>query len=69
MEKEIKTHLVPKRSPSPIVCTYCDQPVKSNELYYIEQGVTDHVHSLIARKYCGDCYAKYGEKSLLNSDN
>lgn len=69
MQKNIQTHLVRKKSTLPVLCLNCDESIKPNELYYIEEGLTEHIHSLLARKFCVDCYTKYGEKFLLNMIN
>jgi hypothetical protein len=62
---DIETHLVKKIAKNPRVCTNCDKEVKVGEVYHLEEGVSQHLHSLIARSFCSDCYAKYGEKKLL----
>ncbi len=62
---EIKTKLIKKQSNSPIICTFCKNKINSDNEYYLERGVCEHIHSLIARKYCSECYRKYGEKFLL----
>ncbi len=64
----IKTHLVKKTAKNPVVCTNCDNKIEKGKNYHIEEGVSEHLHSLLARKFCSDCYAKYGEKKLLKSD-
>jgi hypothetical protein len=48
------------------VCIYCDKPIHPDILHYVEEGITGHIHSLIARKYCQLCYSKYGEEYLLH---
>jgi len=40
----------------------------AGELYHLEKGVKEHLHSLLARKFCSDCYAKYGEITLLKGN-
>ncbi|MFW6122456.1 MAG: hypothetical protein ACOC80_16365 [Petrotogales bacterium] len=65
VENQIKTRLIRKQSRLPTVCTYCDRKISPDEIYYLEKGVKEHIHSLIARKFCSDCYTKYGEKELL----
>lgn len=64
-EKNIHTVLVAKHSQFPTVCIYCNKQIPANNLYYVEKGITRHIHSLIARKYCEECYNKYSEKLLL----
>ena len=63
--KEIKTRLVKKVAKSPRVCTSCNGEVSVGSVYHLEEGVDEHLHSLLARGFCSDCYAKYGEKKLL----
>jgi len=65
MEKNLETCLVTRHSQFPTVCIYCDKPILPNDLHYVEKGITAHIHSLIARKYCEECYKKYGEQLLL----
>ena len=67
--KEIQTHLVKKVAKSPKVCTNCNDEVPIGEAYHLEEGVDDHLHSLLARSFCSNCYAKYGEHSLLRGKN
>jgi len=61
----IKTHLVKKTAKDPTFCTNCDNQIEKGETYHLEEGVDQHLHSLLARKYCSKCYGKYGEKKLL----
>ena len=65
MEMEIETRLVKKQSKFPTVCTNCDSKIAPDEIYYLEEGVEEHIHSLIARKFCSNCYTKYGERILI----
>jgi len=62
---QIKTHLVLKHLKIPAVCTYCNDTISSDDISYVEEGLKEHVHSLIARKFCAECYKKYGELHLL----
>jgi len=62
---EIETRLVKKQSKFPTVCTNCDSKIAPDEIYYLEEGVEEHIHSLIARKFCSNCYTKYGERILI----
>jgi hypothetical protein len=64
MQKEIQTHLVKRHSQFPTVCIYCNSQIPPENLHYVEEGITGHIHSLIARKYCNECYKKHGEKLL-----
>jgi hypothetical protein len=68
MEINVKTHLVKKVARDSNVCTNCDQTIFEGEVYHLEEGVDQHVHSLLARHFCSDCYAKYGEKKLLQGN-
>ena len=62
---EIKTHLIKKVTKTPTICTSCNTQLPINTTYHIEEGVNQHLHSLIARRFCTKCYARYGEKQLL----
>jgi hypothetical protein len=66
MEKNLQTVLVTRHSQFPTVCIYCNKQIPANDLHYVEKGITVHIHSLIARKYCEDCYMKFGEQLLLH---
>ena len=68
MEKNLQTCLVTRRSQLPAVCIYCDKQILPNDLHYVEKGITTHIHSLIARKYCADCYKKHGEQLLMKDE-
>ena len=63
---QIETHLDRKQSNFPSVCVHCGDKISSNDIYYLEVGNKQHVHSLIARKFCENCYTKYGEQMLLS---
>ncbi|RLF28677.1 MAG: hypothetical protein DRN05_03435 [Thermoplasmata archaeon] len=65
-ERNIKTRLVKKTSRFTRVCTNCNAEIPPGEIYHQEEGVTEHLHSLIARQFCNKCYAKYGERILLS---
>ena len=62
---KIETHLVKKISKFPKVCTNCNNAIPPGEVFHLEEGVTEHLHSLLARQFCSQCYAKYGERILL----
>lgn len=64
-DKNIKTHLVKKIAHTTKVCTNCDNQIIAGDAFHLEEGVDQHLHSLIARQFCSDCYAKYGEIKLL----
>ena len=63
---EIETRLIKKIAKFPRVCTNCNKQIQIDDLYHQEEGVDEHLHSLIARQFCSECYAKYGEKKLLS---
>ena len=67
-EREIQTRLIKKVAKSPRVCTNCNNQILIDEVYHLEEGVKEHLHSLIARNFCSKCYAKYGERILLISE-
>jgi hypothetical protein len=62
---EIETRLIKKVAKSPRVCTNCKKQIEIGEAFHLEEGVNQHLHSLLAREFCSNCYAKYGEKKLL----
>ena len=64
---EIETYLKKKIAKFPRVCTNCNNQINIGEAYHIEEGVKEHLHSLIAREFCSECYAKYGQQKLLGS--
>jgi len=63
--KNIETHLVKKTAKFPRACTHCNTSIQTGETFHLEEGKSEHLHSLLARTFCSDCYAKYGEKKLL----
>ena len=63
---EIETHLVKKVTKFPKVCTNCNNDIPVGIAYHHEEGVKEHLHSLITRQFCSDCYARYGEQKLLS---
>ena len=66
--REIETHLIKKVVKFPRVCTNCRNKIPIGETYHLEEGVKEHLHSLIARQFCSKCYAKYGENKLLSKN-
>jgi hypothetical protein len=62
---EIETRLIKKVAKFPRACTNCNNEIPIGDAYHYEQGVKEHLHSLIARQFCSECYSKYGEKKLL----
>jgi hypothetical protein len=67
-EKEIQTRLIKKVAKFPKICTNCDNQIEIGDVFHQEEGTNQHIHSLIARRFCSDCYAKYGEKKLLSGN-
>jgi len=61
----IQTHLIKKIAKNQKVCTNCNKEIPIDGIYHHEEGINQHLHSLIARSFCSDCYAKYGETTLL----
>ena len=66
VQKEIETTLVKKVAKFPKICTNCNKDIHVGIIYHQEQGEKEHLHSLIARQFCSDCYAKYGARKLLS---
>ena len=64
----IQTHLVKKTAKDQQVCTNCNSIIPAGNIYHLEEGIDQHLHSLIARRFCSECYAKYGEKKLLTGN-
>lgn len=62
----METHLVKKVAKIPKVCTSCDHEIAIGNAYHMEKGTTEHLHSLLARQFCSNCYSKYGEIKLLS---
>jgi len=65
---DIQTRLIKKTASSTKVCTSCDKEISKGEVYHLEEGVNEHIHSLLARNFCSNCYARYGEKKLLKGN-
>ena len=63
---EIERQLVKKVARFPKFCTNCDKQIVVGDICHVEEGVNEHIHSLIARQFCTDCYTKYGEKKLIH---
>jgi len=66
--KVIQTCLVKKIARTQRVCTNCNREILVDEVYHVEEGINEHLHSLIARNFCSECYAKYGEHVLLKGN-
>jgi hypothetical protein len=65
---EIDTRLIKKVAKSSNFCTNCDKQIDIGDFYLLEKGTNQHLHSLLARHFCSNCYAKYGEKKLLKGN-
>ena len=65
MDRGIETCLVKKVAQFIEICTNCNKEIPIGEFYYLEEGLTEHLHSLIARRFCSPCYSKYGERILI----
>ena len=67
-ELEIETRLIKKVAKEPKVCTNCNNEIPVGKAYHIEEGVKEHLHSLLARTFCSGCYAKFGARKLLGKN-
>jgi hypothetical protein len=65
---DIQTHLIKKVANGPKFCTNCNKEILRGDIYHLEEGVNQHIHSLMARSFCSACYARYGEKKLLKGN-
>jgi len=63
---DIKTHLVKRVARETRVCTNCNNRINSGEVFHHEEGINEHLHSLVARQFCNNCYTRYGEVILLS---
>jgi uncharacterized protein with PIN domain len=68
LNMDIQTHLIKKVASNSKFCTNCNKQIPRGDAYHLEEGVNQHIHSLIARNFCSNCYAKYGEKKLLKGN-
>ncbi len=64
-KEDFDSRLIKKQSNGPKICTLCGTRIEPENLYYLEQGTDSHIHSLLARRFCVDCYASKGEFRLL----
>jgi hypothetical protein len=46
-------------------CRKCGHLINIGEFYYVEELKDRFLHSLHRKKFCSDCYEKYGEKLKL----
>ena len=67
--KKIETRLMPRTSKTALVCIHCNARISPGQVYHQEEGLREHLHSLIARRFCSGCYAKYGEQILLKGNS
>ena len=65
---DIQTRLVKKTAKSQKVCTKCKKIIPTGEVYHLEGGIEQHLHSLLARRFCSECYGKFGQKKLLSGN-
>jgi hypothetical protein len=65
IKEDMDSRLIKKQSNSPKICTFCGTRIEPDKLYYLEQGTESHIHSLLARRFCIDCYSLKGESRLL----
>jgi hypothetical protein len=66
MKTGIETHLVIRIAKDPRVCTNCNHRINVGEAFHLEEGVKEHLHSLVARHFCTNCYTRFGEIQLLS---
>lgn len=45
----------------------CGNEILSNEIYYREHIEDKFLHQLHAKKYCNNCYEKYGDELLVSN--
>ena len=64
----MKTHLVKKVAKFTRICSNCDKEIMIGEVFHLEEGIDEHIHSLLARSFCSDCYARYGAEKLLSKE-
>ena len=46
-------------------CRKCGKLIKIGEFYYVEELEDRFLHSINRKKFCSDCYQKYGDKLKL----
>jgi len=46
------------------ICENCSKEIESGGFYYKETVRDRFLHSLHAKKFCAECYEKFGEKLL-----
>jgi len=45
-------------------CLYCGKEIKSKSYYYVETIRDKFLFSLHPKKFCAECYRKYGDKLI-----
>ena len=45
-------------------CSQCGKEIESVGFYYKETGRDRFLHSLHAKKFCEECYEKFGDKLI-----
>lgn len=50
------------------ICHKCGRGILTGEIYYREEIKDKFLHSLHAKKYCSECYEKYGADLLILSN-
>lgn len=45
-------------------CSNCGKEIRSGSYYYVETVRDKFLHSLHPKKFCAECYGKYGDKLI-----
>lgn len=45
-------------------CSKCGKEIESGSFYYLETIKDKFLHSLHAKKFCKNCYEKFGDKLI-----
>jgi len=46
------------------ICSNCGKEIESGSFYYAETIKDKFLHSLHAKKFCKNCYEKFGDKLI-----
>jgi hypothetical protein len=46
------------------ICSKCGKEIESGSFYYAETIKDKFLHSLHAKKFCKNCYEKFGDKLI-----
>jgi len=46
------------------ICSKCGKKIESGSFYYAETIKDKFLHSLHAKKFCVECYEKFGDKLI-----